>query len=97
MYQKEFDLAHNYLIGQGILDGHWIIQVVPTPQNMLLVVLGTQSLVLLTQDLLKEANVGSDEYLDQVGCVEVVVELFNVVLVASSLHLGNDESLVLFY
>lgn len=68
---------------------------VARPQNMLLIILWAQPLILLAKHLLKEANIGAHKDLNQVGSVEIVVKLLNMILIAPRLDLGNDETLVL--
>ena len=68
---------------------------VPASQNVLLVVLWAQSLILLAEHLLKKAYVGPDEYLDQIRSIEVMIELLDMVLVASRFDFCDNEALVL--
>jgi len=96
LYEKEFDFPDYDLIGQRILDCHWIIQMIPASQDVLFVILWSEALVLLAEHLLKEAYVGPHEDLDEIRCIEVMIEFLDVILVASRLHFGDDEAFVLF-
>lgn len=70
---------------------------VPASQNVLLVVLGAQSLILLPKHLLQETNIGPDEDLDQIGSIEIMVELLNMILITPGFDFSDYKALVLFY
>eukprot|EP00356_Strombidium_inclinatum_P015592 CAMPEP_0170495578 /NCGR_PEP_ID=MMETSP0208-20121228/17283_1 /TAXON_ID=197538 /ORGANISM="Strombidium inclinatum, Strain S3" /LENGTH=161 /DNA_ID=CAMNT_0010771861 /DNA_START=866 /DNA_END=1351 /DNA_ORIENTATION=+ len=92
MDQIELDLSDDDLVRQWVLYRQRVVQMVPTAEDVLLVVFLAQRLAVVEEDTLQEADVRLYQQLDQVSSVEVVVELLGVVLVAPCLNPRNDES-----
>ena len=65
---------------------------VSASENVLFIVISVEVLILFAKDLIEEANIWSYQELDQIRGIKVMVEFLGVVLIASSLDLGEDEA-----